>query len=90
MRRAFGDALLSAGTVVILLLVLMSVDENVRAQIWRRAAAPPSVELASAGDQIRSVTHVIVQAARDQSLAHAPLLIFGLAATVLVLFMLRT
>jgi hypothetical protein len=33
---------------------------------------------------------VIVQAARDQSFGHAPLLIFALASAVLLLFMLRT
>jgi hypothetical protein len=33
---------------------------------------------------------VNTQAARDQGLAHAPLLVFVLAASVLVLFMLRT
>jgi len=90
MRRAFAaDALMSACTVVILLLVLMAVDENVRTQIWRRASTP-SVELVGVGYQVRNLAHVIVEAARDQSLAHAPLLIFALAATILVLFMLRT
>jgi hypothetical protein len=90
MRRVFREALMSAGTVAILLLVLVSADDRVRDQISQRVAARPSVELASAGRQLSDLTTVIVGAARDQSLGHAPLLIFTLAAAVLVLFMLRT
>jgi hypothetical protein len=90
MRRAFGEALMSAGTVAILLVALVAVDDRVREEISRRLATPPSVDLASAEHQVRNLTSVIVAAARDQSLTHAPLLIFAMAATVLVLFMLRT
>ena len=90
MRRAFREALMSAGTVVILLLVLIAFDDRVRDQVMRRVVAHPSMELASAGRQVSNLTTVIAQAARDQSLGHAPLLIFTLAAAVLVLFMLRT
>jgi hypothetical protein len=32
----------------------------------------------------------VFDAARDQSVEHAPMVIFGVAATVLVVFMLRT
>jgi hypothetical protein len=90
MRRAFGEALMSAGTVTILLLALIAVDDRVRDQLSLRFMSHPTAELAAAGQQARDLTSVIAVAARDQSLAHAPLLIFALAATVLVLFMLRT
>lgn len=90
MRRAFGEGLMSAGALTILVLTLVAIDDRVREQIWLRASAPPSAQLHSAGTNVRELTAVMVEAARDQSLAHAPLLIFGLAATVLVLFMLRT
>jgi len=36
------------------------------------------------------VSSVILQALQDHGIANAPLMIFALAATVLVLFMLRT
>jgi hypothetical protein len=81
---------MSVGTVTLLLLVLIAVDPRVREQVSTRVIARPSVELAAAGQQARDFTTVIVQVARDQSSTHAPLLIFALAATVLVLFMLRT
>ena len=89
MRRAFGEALMSAGTVAVLLLALVAVDSRVRDEISRRVSRP-SVELAGAGQQVRDLASVIAGAARDQSIEHAPLLIFALAATVLVLLMLRT
>jgi hypothetical protein len=81
---------MSAGTVVILLLILIAFDDRVRDQFSRRVVAHPSVELASVTRQVRDLTGVIASAARDQGLGHAPLLIFALAAAVLVLFMLRT
>ena len=39
---------------------------------------------------VGSLVAVIAQAVRDQSMERAPLVIFALAALVLVLFMLRT
>ena len=90
MRRGFREVLMSIGTMAILLLVLVAADDRVRDQMSRRFVAHPTVALASAGRQFSDVTGVIASAARDQSLGHAPLLIFTLAAAVLVLFMLRT
>ena len=81
---------MSVGTVTLLLLILIAVDPRVREQVSTRAISRPSAELAVAGQQARNFTTVIVQVARDQSSTHAPLLIFALAGTVLVLFMLRT
>ncbi len=80
---------MSAGTVVILLLVLIAYDDGVRDYLARRVAHP-SAEVASAGRQLHDLTNVIAAAARDQSIGHAPLLIFAVAAAVLVVFMLRT
>jgi hypothetical protein len=90
MRRGLREVLMSAGTVVILLMVLISTDDRVREQVSMRLHARPSVELTSAARQLGDLTTVITHAAREQSLGHAPLLIFTLAAAVLVLFMLRT
>jgi hypothetical protein len=89
-RRAFGEVLMSAGTVTLVLLVLVGIDDRVRNELSQRFMSSPTQGLAAAGQHARTFTTVVAQAARDQSLAHAPLLIFALAATVLVLFMLRT
>ena len=90
MRLAYREVLMSIGTVVILVLALTAFDDRVREEVSRRVMTHPSVEVASVGHQLRDVTNVIVQAARDQSLGHAPLLIFTLASAALLLFMLRT
>ncbi len=90
MRRVVGEALMSAGTVAVLLIALVAFDDRVRERISQAFMARPSLELASAGHHVRSLASVIAEAARDQSLAHAPLLVFALAAGVLVVFMLRT
>ena len=90
MRRQLREGLLSVGAVVILLLVLTAMDDRVRDQVSLRVVAHPSMELASVGRQVRDLTTVIAEAVRYQSIGHAPLLIFTLAAAVLMLFMLRT
>lgn len=90
MRRAFREALMSAGTVLLLLLVLIAFDDRVRDHVSRRVIAHPSVEVEGLVRQGRDFTMVIAQAAHSQSIGHAPLLIFSAAAAVLVVFMLRT
>ena len=90
MRRAFGEGLMSAGAVTIVMLTLIALDGRVREQLVLRFAAHPTKQLSSAGESLRDLTAVIFEAAHDQTIDHAPLLIFALVATVLVLFMLRT
>ncbi len=91
MRRVFGDAVISLCAVLALLLMLVSVDPRVRYQVsglWGGSdASPVSEHRPSAG---RRIVQVVLSAARDQGIDNAPLMIFALASTVLVLFMLRT
>jgi hypothetical protein len=90
MRRGFGEALMSAGTVAVLLIVLVAMDGRVRELISQRVMAHPSAELAGAGSQVHAFIGVIAGAARHQSAEHSTMLGFALASAVLVLFMLRT
>jgi hypothetical protein len=91
MRRVISDALISLGALVLLLVALMSIDDRVRERVTNMATSPPSsAEIARAGAQIENVATVVYKTARDRSVDHGPLVIFGVAATVLVLFMLRT
>jgi hypothetical protein len=89
-RRAFGEALMSVGTVALVLMVLISFDDRVREEFSQRYMSNPTQEVASVGQQARHVTTVIATAAHQQSMAHAPMLLFALAAAVLTVFMLRT
>jgi hypothetical protein len=87
MQRPFNDALISAGALVVLLVALVSIDDRVRDQVesWVRGAS-----VASIGHQIGDTGSVVLEATLDQSVAHAPLAIFVVAAVVLTIFMLRT
>jgi hypothetical protein len=89
-RRVFSDALISAAALVILLIGLMVIDDTVRERlvsVVEHADISSSVgSIVSTAGDLAGVTLI---AARDQSLDHAPLAVFVVAATVLVLAMLR-
>jgi len=89
-RRTLRDALVSAGALLVVLVALMTIDPRVRDHVGLAVSGASSPEaIADAGGQIHYVAGVVLSAARDQSIEHAPMVIFVLAATVLVLFMLR-
>jgi hypothetical protein len=91
MRRRFGDVLMSAGAVLGLILTLAALDARVREYLTLRlSAGTTSAQVADAGTTVRDLAGVVFVAVRDQSIEHAPLVLFVLAATVLMLFMLRT
>lgn len=91
MRRALGDAIISMGTVLLVLLVLVMFDDRVREEAARlfSASTGPSGAATISG-QAMGVFTVALSTARDLSIVHGPLTIFSVAAIVLVLFMLRT
>jgi len=89
-RRVFGDALISAAALVVLLVGLVAIDDRVRDRVL---SVIRTGEMSSSVGSVTSlagdVAGVLVMAARDQSLDHAPLAVFVVAATALVLAMLR-
>jgi hypothetical protein len=91
-RRVVGDALLSAAALGLLLLVLIAVDDRVRDAISLRVHNPrPAAALFErAGERGGDLVRVIGDAARQQAVDHAPLLLFAFAGAVLLLFMIRT
>jgi hypothetical protein len=85
------NVLIATGGLGVLFACLALVDERVRdqfAQIFTGGA--PTGEVGSALAQVQQTIAVVMEALRDQSVAYAPLTVFGLAALVLVLFMTRT
>ena len=90
MQRVFGDALISLCAVLALLLMLVSVDPRVRYQVASVWGGSDTSAVTSLSTQIGEVSTVVRSAARDHGISNAPLMIFALASTVLVLFMLRT
>jgi hypothetical protein len=84
------DVLLSAGALLLVLFALMLVDGRVREHVGRAVAGSASPQaVAAAGGQLQYVAGVILTTARDQSIEHAPMVMFVVAAAVLVAFMLR-
>jgi hypothetical protein len=74
-----------------LLLGLAIVDERVRHEFGRMVSGrPPTAEIVSFGGQAKEFVNVLWQAVQDQSVENAPLVIFSVAALVLVVWMTRT
>ena len=91
MRRGFGDVLMSLGALLVLMFMLAAIDGRVREQIsLRLGSGTTSAQVADAGATVRNLAGVVFVAVRDQSIEHAPLVLFVIAALVLVFFMLRT
>ena len=91
MRRVVSDALISLGAVLLLLVALVSIDDRLKERVQGLVTRPPnSSEIAGVSAQVQNVSTVIYKAARDRSVENAPMVIFGVAAVVLVGFMLRT
>ena len=91
MQRGIKDTLISVGAVVLLIVAIVSIDDRVRERVTDILNRPPSsAEIAGTGAQVVQVSLVVFKAARDQSVEHAPMVIFLVASAVLVLFMLRT
>jgi hypothetical protein len=90
-RRAIGDAAMSVGALCALFVLLVSFNAPLREEVSRRiGAGRPAVQAANMESTVRNIASVLFVAARDQSIEHAPLVLFVLAAIVLFMFMLRT
>jgi hypothetical protein len=85
-RHLWNDTLATVGVLVFVLAVLISVDERVREQT-SSILSPGAVS--SIPKQLGEVGSALVEAARTQSLEHAPLMSFIVVATVLLLGMMR-
>ena len=90
-KRAIGDAAMSVGALCVLIVLLIGFNTPLREEVSRRiGAGRPGVQAANMESTVRNVASVLFVAARDQSIEHAPLVIFVFAAIVLFMFMLRT
>ena len=85
----FKDALISGAALIILLIALVAIDDRVRARVEAAVQGDLSSDVHTATSMAGDVASVLMIAARDQSIDHAPMVVFVFAATVLVLGMLR-
>ncbi|MBI4486242.1 MAG: hypothetical protein HY655_09550 [Acidobacteria bacterium] len=89
-RRMCGDLLVSAGVLAAVIGVLVSIDARVREHVHAVVSGTWPVSVADAGAQLRDVGFTVFEAARSQSIEHAPLVIFAVVATVLLLALARS
>ena len=89
-RRVFSDAVLSAGLFVAALLILISLDGRVREQVQASLSGSSPAGFAGVAAQARDVAGTVLEALRTQSVDNGPMVILVVAATVLVLAMVRT
>jgi hypothetical protein len=91
-RHPIGETLISIGALTLLLAVLVSVDDRVRQQVSLRftGGGAAQAQLRGAETQVHNFAVVLLNAARYQSVEHAPMMTFVAAACVLFFFMIRT
>jgi hypothetical protein len=90
-RRPFAGGLTTVGGLLALAIGLAAIDDRVRDQFARVfTTRGPTAEITTAGSRLNDIALIAAQAVRDQSIDHAPLVIFALAAAILVLLMTRT
>ncbi len=85
-----GDALVSVAVLAAVLLVLVSVDVRVREQLRAAFGATTPVTFGELTTQIGDAGAVLVEAAWTQSINHAPMMIFVVMASVLLLSLVRS
>ena len=89
MRRG-GDALISAGVLTLLLVLLAAMDLRVRERFGELLRGTAGTGVGSLGEQLQDIGGVVVTAAWNQSMANAPMTIFVAVAVILTVFMMRT
>ncbi len=90
-RPSFFGGATAIGGVTALVLGLAILDERVRLQLARVFSGKgPTDEIASVGNSFQQLMSVTWQAIADQSIENAPLVVFSIAALVLVVWMTRT
>jgi hypothetical protein len=75
---------------LIVFIALIAVDDRVARHLRALVSHSPAGEVSEVTGRFSSLGQAIVTAARDQSIDHAPMLVFTAAAVVLVFFMIRT
>lgn len=82
---------MSLGSAIVVLLALVALDQRVhdRVAILFSSEGPTSAAHAAVAGA-HGIVIVLLDAARDQAMSHAALMVFVAVATLLVAFMLRT
>jgi hypothetical protein len=79
-----------AASVAALVAGLAAIDSDIRAHVVGFFSGNAPSELSSVDWYVRDAARVVWHSVKDHSFGHGPLITFGVAAGVLLLFMLRT
>lgn len=85
-----SDALISVAVLAAVLLVLISVDVRVREQLRTAIGSTTPSTLGDVVAGVRDAGAILLAAAWTQSLDHAPMMIFVVVASVLLLSLVRS
>jgi hypothetical protein len=85
MRRSFGETLLSAGGMLILVIALGAIDDRIRDRASMMVAdGPPVAGMADAGGRAGRLVGKGLHVVRAWSADHVYLTVFGVAGVVLL------
>lgn len=91
LRVALRNGVLSLGSLALLLFVLATIDGRVAKTIHAVTGASGSAStLTSEGGVVRQTGLLAIEIVREESAAHAPLVMFSFVAVVLLAAMLKT
>ena len=91
MQRRLNAGLAAIGSLAAVGVGMAVMNDRVRVQMTRIICGEgASPEVVSYAQHVNGAVLTALDTVRDQGMDHAPLTIFALAATVLLLFMLRT
>jgi hypothetical protein len=90
LHRAINHTLISGAALAIVIAALVLFDLRVRRAFASLVSDVPSSEFARAGSGFYDLGAIMLTTVHDQSIANAPLMVFVVIASVLMLFMVRT
>jgi hypothetical protein len=90
MTRRAKETIGSLLCVMVILVVLVSFDPQVRMKAAAIVDDPVGGALTPFGDKVSDLGGTLFHAVKSQSIENAPLLVFGVVGAVLFIFMLKT
>jgi hypothetical protein len=89
-RQKIGEGLLTAGSMILLIVMLVAIDWRTSQKATSFIQDRPFRALGSGVAWLEGAGSAFLDAIRYQSLEHAPMMVFFVVAVILVLFMTRT
>ena len=89
-RQKIGEGLLTAGSMILLIVMLLVIDSRTTGKVTSLVQDRPFRALGSGVVWLERAGSAFLDAIRHQSLEHAPMTVFLVVAVILVLFMTRT